>query len=59
VWNLTRASHGGIGNVLRDHDLRGNYGNGTVFKLFQSRGVWKLKIIHSFDGADGYEPWGR
>jgi uncharacterized repeat protein (TIGR03803 family) len=36
----------------------GSYGNGTVFKLFQSRGVWKLKIIHSFDGGDGYEPWG-
>ncbi len=37
----------------------GNYGNGTVFKLFQSRGVWKLKIIYSFTGgSDGYEPWG-
>ena len=37
----------------------GNYGDGTVFKLFQSRGVWKLKIIHSFDGGSGYEPWGQ
>ncbi len=37
----------------------GNYGNGTVFKLFQSGGVWKLKIIHSFaGGSDGYEPLG-
>ncbi len=37
----------------------GNYGNGTIFKLFQSRGVWKLKIIYSFTGgADGAEPWG-
>ena len=34
-------------------------GNGTVFKLFQSGGVWKLKIIYSFTGgSDGYEPWG-
>ncbi len=37
----------------------GHYGNGTVFKLFQSRGAWKLKIIYSFTGgSDGYEPWG-
>jgi uncharacterized repeat protein (TIGR03803 family) len=36
----------------------GNYGDGTVFKLFQSRGVWKLKIIYSFSGTDGYEPLG-
>jgi uncharacterized repeat protein (TIGR03803 family) len=38
----------------------GNYGNGTVFKLFWSRGTWKLKIIYSFTGgSDGYEPLGR
>ena len=37
----------------------GNYGNGTVFRLSQSGGVWKLKIIHSFAGGnDGYEPLG-
>ena len=36
----------------------GNYGNGAVFKLFQSRGVWKVKTIYSFNGSDGYEPWG-
>ena len=37
----------------------GNFGNGTVFKLFQSRGVWKVKIVYSFTGgSDGYEPWG-
>lgn len=33
-------------------------GYGTVFKVFQSGGVWKEKVIYSFDGADGYEPWG-
>ncbi len=36
----------------------GNYGNGAVFKLFQSRGVWKVKTVYSFNGSDGYEPWG-
>src|ERR1700723_964733 len=37
----------------------GNHGNGTVFKLFQSGGVWKLKIIYSFTGGgDGDEPLG-
>jgi uncharacterized repeat protein (TIGR03803 family) len=37
----------------------GNYDNGTVFKLFQSRGVWKEKVLYSFTGgSDGYEPWG-
>ncbi len=33
-------------------------GDGTVFKLFQSGGVWKEKVLHSFSGGDGYEPWG-
>ena len=34
-------------------------GDGTIFKLFKSGGVWKLKIIYSFAGGnDGYEPWG-
>jgi uncharacterized repeat protein (TIGR03803 family) len=33
-------------------------GDGTVFKVFQSRGVWKLEIIYSFGGSDGYEPLG-
>lgn len=33
-------------------------GDGTVFKLFRSGGVWKEKLIYSFNGADGYEPWG-
>jgi uncharacterized repeat protein (TIGR03803 family) len=33
-------------------------GDGTVFKVFQSRGMWKLKIVYSFSGSDGYEPFG-
>src|ERR1700733_10096577 len=33
-------------------------GNGTVFKLFKSGGVWKEKVIYSFGGSDGYEPLG-
>lgn len=37
----------------------GNYGDGTVYKLFRSGGVWKLSIIYSFmGGSDGYEPLG-
>ena len=33
-------------------------GDGTVFKLFKSAGVWKEKIVYSFSGGDGYEPMG-
>jgi uncharacterized repeat protein (TIGR03803 family) len=34
-------------------------GDGTVFKLFQSGGEWKEKVLYSFTGgADGGEPWG-
>jgi uncharacterized repeat protein (TIGR03803 family) len=33
-------------------------GDGTVFKVFQSGGKWKEKVIYGFNGADGYEPWG-
>ena len=33
-------------------------GDGTVFKLFKSGGVWKEKVIYGFSGGDGYEPWG-
>ncbi|HWY15302.1 MAG TPA: choice-of-anchor tandem repeat GloVer-containing protein [Rhizomicrobium sp.] len=37
----------------------GNHGNGTIFKLFQSGGVWKFKSIYSFTGgSDGSEPLG-
>lgn len=33
-------------------------GNGTVFELFRSGGVWKEKVLYSFTGgADGGEPW--
>jgi uncharacterized repeat protein (TIGR03803 family) len=33
-------------------------GDGTVFKVFRAGGKWKEKVVYSFDGADGYEPWG-
>ena len=36
----------------------GSYGDGTVFKLFQSGVAWKEKVIYGFNGTDGYEPWG-
>ncbi len=49
----------GSGTLYGTTIYGGNYGDGTVFKLFQSGGVWKLKIIYSFAGGnDGYEPWG-
>ena len=49
----------GSGTFYGTTQYGGNHGNGTVFKLFQSGGVWKLKIIYSFTGGgDGGEPWG-
>lgn len=33
-------------------------GNGTVFRLYRSGDAWKEKVVYSFDGADGAEPWG-
>jgi uncharacterized repeat protein (TIGR03803 family) len=33
-------------------------GDGAVFKLFKSGGVWKEKVIYGFSGGDGYEPLG-
>jgi uncharacterized repeat protein (TIGR03803 family) len=36
-----------------------NGGDGTVFKLFRSGGVWKEKVLYGFSGgADGGEPLG-
>ncbi|MGH6890011.1 MAG: choice-of-anchor tandem repeat GloVer-containing protein [Rhizomicrobium sp.] len=34
-------------------------GDGTVFKLFKSGGMWKEEVLYAFTGgADGGEPWG-
>ena len=35
-----------------------NGGDGTVFTLYRSGGVWKEKVLYGFSGADGYEPMG-
>ncbi len=43
------------GTTLYGGDLGGD---GTVFKLFHSGGVWKEKVLYSFSGSDGYEPGG-
>jgi uncharacterized repeat protein (TIGR03803 family) len=49
----------GSGTFYGTTQYGGNHGNGTVFKLFQSGAVWKLKIIYSFTGGgDGGEPLG-
>lgn len=38
----------------------GNYGNGAIFRLFRSGGVWKERVLYSFTGgSDGSEPLGR
>ena len=45
------------GTTIYGREGRG--GDGTIFKLFQSRGVWKEKVLYTFTGgADGGEPWG-
>jgi uncharacterized repeat protein (TIGR03803 family) len=33
-------------------------GDGAVFKLFKSGGVWKEQVIYGFSGGDGNEPLG-
>ncbi|HWY15297.1 MAG TPA: choice-of-anchor tandem repeat GloVer-containing protein [Rhizomicrobium sp.] len=48
----------GSGTFYGTTQYGGNYGNGAVFKLFKSAGVWKEKVIYGFSGADGYEPLG-
>ena len=36
------------------------HGCGTVFELTpNSDGTWKQHVLHSFDGADGYYPYGN
>jgi len=36
----------------------GGYGCGTVFELIPSSGKWTLKVLFSFNDADGGRPWG-
>jgi uncharacterized repeat protein (TIGR03803 family) len=41
-------------------DCPGYPGCGTVFELKRgTNGKWKLKVLHAFDGKDGFEPRGN
>src|ERR1700722_9676751 len=45
--------------VATTYGRDGRGGDGTIFKLFQSRGMWKEKVLYTFTGgADGGEPLG-
>ncbi len=33
-----------------------NFGCGLVFQLSETNGVWKLNVLHKFNGADGSQP---
>jgi uncharacterized repeat protein (TIGR03803 family) len=46
------------GNIYGTTEEGGAYGDGAVFKLASSGGVWTATVLHSFDGADGTSPWG-
>jgi uncharacterized repeat protein (TIGR03803 family) len=48
------------GNLYGTTLLGGTHDYGTVFELTpKSGGGWTEKILHNFDGADGYYPGGR
>jgi uncharacterized repeat protein (TIGR03803 family) len=36
----------------------GYQGCGTVFQMTPDHGNWTLKVVHQFNGKDGFEPWG-
>jgi uncharacterized repeat protein (TIGR03803 family) len=36
----------------------GTNGGGTVFELTRTAGGWTEKVLHSFGGMDGYQPYG-
>ena len=45
------------GNLYGTTGRGGAYDKGTVFELMpQLHGVWKLKLLHSFNGSDGWAP---
>jgi len=47
------------GNLYGSTFRGGQYGNGTVYELSQSAGVWTETILYSFTGGtDGYAPQG-
>jgi len=37
----------------------GEYGYGNIFELKHKHGKWTEKILHSFNGTDGANPYGR
>jgi len=47
------------GNLYGTTAFGGTYGYGTVFELMPTEsGGWKEKILHVFQGSDGYFPYG-
>jgi uncharacterized repeat protein (TIGR03803 family) len=49
---------GGSGGGSACFDSSGVNGCGIVFKLTPSGGVWRERVLHHFDGFDGYGPSG-
>lgn len=46
------------GNLYGTTAAGGAYDSGTVFELSHVGTFWTERILHSFNGADGYEPFG-
>jgi uncharacterized repeat protein (TIGR03803 family) len=44
------------GNMFGETLWGGAYGAGTVFELVPSQGGWMERVLHSFNGNDGYLP---
>jgi len=47
------------GNVYGTAETGGIYGGGVLFQLTQSGSSWTETVLHSFAGADGYNPLSR
>jgi hypothetical protein len=53
VW----GDSGCLGQLVRNHRWRGEYGNGIVFELTSGSGGWDEAILHSFNYADRDLPY--
>ena len=47
------------GNLYGATSFGGIGGDGTVFTLKNSGGLWNLSVLYSFNGSDGSEPIGN
>lgn len=57
AYPFSKLTFDAAGNIYGSTEIGGAFLDGTVYELTPSNGGWSETILHSFDGADGNNPY--